>query len=747
MQCTTTRGAGARVSWVVTIAQLSSSSPSTSFAPPSITSVTRPAGASISLFATRGGDAVLIAGVNLAPAAEFVSWLVTVTLSGVGVPTVPLLNCTVPVDYVQVLCLMPPGRGTGFTIRISVENQLSAPSTDVISFAPPLIAGIAATPSTPLTADGGSRLVMSGVNFGVGALFVYACAASTSVTAADLAASGGCVELPPAVPTSDGAPISVSSPAMGVALAGAPRVSFYVVSAGQASLPVSLTVASLAVTQVSAMAYSALAAATNLDSSTAECYVLIQAKTAPSQWSVLQIVGQNLGIAAAIAVPVVSIAPSNGAASVACSVCSLSSIIALCVSNTSSSATRNGMLTYTLGSFSVSTNVLLDVALPPRLLSLARDGRAGVVAVPGGLSSTAGLGVGDTLVLRFDTAVTAVAVATKAAVDALLIFSAPIGTSYTGAWVSSNELQVVVTAAPASPAVGTGVGQLIVNISATANLKAATGTSPPSTSSGALEAGSWGDAVRGVAVVVRSSTQLYVTVTAPNLATYPSTLTSYSIDSYVVSWGTTAAATGLGSQAVNFTQLLPAAATTSVTLSSLRTNTPVYVRVALILKVAAGLERLACVGPFSFAASSVAPAVPRVTLVAVAGGHSLTTRGGDVVSLYGKSIGLFDSDVNASYSNGNFTFSATSCAVVVPGVQVACTSAVGVGFGYVWRIAVVSATSAPSPTQYATAYGLPIITDYSGPGAFDAVTQGGQHVVVTGDMFGPVGSAFITAVE
>ena len=745
MQCTTTQGAGARVSVVVTIAQLSSSSPSISFAPPSITSITRSASASTSLFATRGGDAVIISGVNFAPASAYASWLVAVTLSGAGVPTLPLLNCTVPQDYVRVQCLMPPGRGTDFTIQISVENQLSAPSTTTVAYARPAISGITATPPPPLASDGGSKLVISGANVGVGTIFVYACASNTSVTQSDLTASGGCVLLPPVVAGIDGAPISVTSPALGVALAGALHVSFYLVSAGQASIPVSLAVGAPALAQVTAITYGALAAATSLDAATTACYALIQATAVPSLWSVLQISGQNLGTSAAIAVPVVSIAPSNGGAAVACSVCSLSSITALCIANTSSPATRNGRLTYALGSFSAALNLLLDVALPPRLLSLARDGRAGVVAVPGGLSSTAGLGVGDILLLRFDTAVTAVAVSTKASVDYLLSFSAPIGTGYTGVWVSTNELQILVTVAPVSPAAGTSVGLLVVNISAAANLKAATGTSPPSTSSGILEAGSWGDAVRGIAVAVRSATQLYVTVAAPNLASYPSTLASYSVDSYVFSWGTTAAATGLGTQVLNFTVEQPTAATAAVTLSSLRMGTPLYVRVAVVVKAAAGAERFLCVGPFSYAAS-VAPAVPRLTQVAVPGGHTLGTRGGETVSLYGTAIGLFDTDVNASYSNGNSTFAATNCVVVVAGLQVTCTSDVGAGFGYVWRITVVSATSAPSPMQYATAYSLPIITDYSGPGAVDAVTQGGQHVVVVGDQFGPIGSAYITSV-
>jgi hypothetical protein len=122
------------------------------------------------------------------------------------------------------------------------------------------------------------------------------------------------------------------------------------------------------------------------------------------------------------------------------------------------------------------------------------------------------------------------------------------------------------------------------------------------------------------------------------------------------------------------------------------------------------------------------------------------TRGGDDILLSGSALGLFAGDISASYSNGNISLVGTNCRVTVPGSVVTCSSAVGAGAGFIWRIN-VGAASALSPSTTPLSYELPIISDFFGAGAVHAVTQGGQQVNITGDQFGPAGSAYITTVQ
>ena len=491
------------------------------------------------------------------------------------------------------------------------------------------------------------------------------------------------------------------------------------------------------------MDYDALVSASGaLDASSEACFERVLSMPLPASWSMLQIYGANLGSASAIWAPLVSIAPSDGGATLPCDLCSLTPGIALCVANTSSAYTRNGQLSYALGHFLVTTYLTLGVTLPPRLLSLARDSVPGVVAVPG--PSSPGLSVGCALLLRFDKAVKPVGVGTRAAIDALLAFSSPLGTGYSGAWVSPSVLRIVIiTAALGAPAPGTAVGLFRVSVLASGGLCSATGTSAPSSTTGLLEAGSWGDAVQSSSVVVRSSTALYVTVGTPSLSAYPTVLTSYSIDSYVMSWGASAAASGLGVMAVNVTA--PVAASTSVTLPSLVPGVPVYFRVSVTVRIVAGSETLLCVGPFVPAAAAIAPLPPTLTSVVVAAGRQLGTRGGDAVVLSGVNIGLDASDLAVSYSNGNITLPGLGCVVTVAGAVITCSSSVGAGGGFAWRITVGAATSPPSPNT--VSYESPVLAEFSGAGAVQALTQGGQHIIITGDQFGPTGSELITSVQ
>jgi hypothetical protein len=246
--------------------------------------------------------------------------------------------------------------------------------------------------------------------------------------------------------------------------------------------------------------------------------------------------------------------------------------------------------------------------------------------------------------------------------------------------------------------------------------------------------------VQSIEVVVRTSTQLVVTVTPPSLFQYPWVMTTYFVASYVLSWGTGSAATGLGEMAINMTS---PAQTTSMTISSLITNVPVFVRVSVSVRIVTSQETLWCVGPFVTHSEGVAPLPPILTSVSLSAssGQLMSTRGGEDMILYGTDIGIFSPDLAVSYSNGPITLTASNCRIVSPGKMVTCSTTEGVGSRFAWRV-IVGASFGAAPTL--TSYDLPVIRDFSGPGAIGAVTSGGQQVIINGNMFGPTGTMYIT---
>ena len=115
-----------------------------------------------------------------------------------------------------------------------------------------------------------------------------------------------------------------------------------------------------------------------------------------------------------------------------------------------------------------------------------------------------GLGAGDTLTVRFDQATNMVAASTKAEIDALLTFSASIGSDYTGQWsaeagttdtpIAGYQLVVtVVDAAGAASPMLTKVHALSVTVNAAAGLRSMDLSSPVSTPSMVVALGTWGD--------------------------------------------------------------------------------------------------------------------------------------------------------------------------------------------------------------------------------------------------------------
>jgi hypothetical protein len=139
----------------------------------------------------------------------------------------------------------------------------------------------------------------------------------------------------------------------------------------------------------------------------------------------------------------------------------------------------------------------------------------------------------------------------------------------------------------------------------------------------------------------------------------------------------------------------------------------------------------------------------------------LDTRGGANVTLVGANFGPVASNnvVEVTYQipglntvqlaalglAGN-EFKGRSCSVVVPHVQILCTTSEGVGGGHSWNVAVGkqdqdAATSAMTASTLTSSYSRVTLTQWSSPATAAALdTRGGQVLTAIGDFFGPVGT-------
>ena len=114
-------------------------------------------------------------------------------------------------------------------------------------------------------------------------------------------------------------------------------------------------------------------------------------------------------------------------------------------------------------------------------------------------------------------------------------------------------------------------------------------------------------------------------------------------------------------------------------------------------------------------------------------GVTAATIGGQVVNITGNNFGPFGSPLTSvTYGRTGTEFIATpSCALTVAHTQITCSTTVGAGAGMTWTVTVDGQRSI-APT---TAYLAPVITSFSGAGAVNASTDGGDLVVITGQYF------------
>ena len=123
----------------------------------------------------------------------------------------------------------------------------------------------------------------------------------------------------------------------------------------------------------------------------------------------------------------------------------------------------------------------------------------------------------------------------------------------------------------------------------------------------------------------------------------------------------------------------------------------------------------------------------------ISGAHSMSTRGGDRVTLEGSNFGpesLPDPIAVEYWLNGLETpFTAKDCEVVAAHTEVSCTTAPGIGYNHSWVVTIGAQSSTPSwlPSQY-TPPQLDVVKVYGGG---NLTTTGNSIVTIEGDNFGP----------
>ena len=174
IQCDSAPGVGAQLLWSVSIGNLSSRTPRTSYRPPVITSLTGPGAGPDA--ATTGDQAVFLHGTGFGSVEESaVDWVQYENINGDRSSEVysPEL-CSVLVDDVTVMCTTAPGVGAALSWQISIAGQVSAWSTAVTSYGMPTIRTVLpVAPSEPrdmesvyVSTEGGTVLQVLGDNFG-----------------------------------------------------------------------------------------------------------------------------------------------------------------------------------------------------------------------------------------------------------------------------------------------------------------------------------------------------------------------------------------------------------------------------------------------------------------------------------------------------------------------------------------------------------------------------------------------------
>lgn len=152
--CLTNVGAGTALTWGLVIDGQQSTTPSTSYGPPTVDSVGILGAAEVH---TDGMDTLILTGRYLSRTEYFGS-----VTYGAGGTTYQATNCSVTIEDVEIRCKTVPGSGRNLAVLVTVGYQTGPLSVTRFSYKPPSI--ISLTPSSSFT-DGGIRVNIFGDNF------------------------------------------------------------------------------------------------------------------------------------------------------------------------------------------------------------------------------------------------------------------------------------------------------------------------------------------------------------------------------------------------------------------------------------------------------------------------------------------------------------------------------------------------------------------------------------------------------
>lgn len=126
------------------------------------------------------------------------------------------------------------------------------------------------------------------------------------------------------------------------------------------------------------------------------------------------------------------------------------------------------------------------------------------------------------------------------------------------------------------------------------------------------------------------------------------------------------------------------------------------------------------------------------------GAEDASTAGGEEVIIIGRQFGTVEHNAVDAVTYGRLgtEYTANDCEVVQDHTRIRCRTTIGTGTSLRWQVT-VGGLGSVTPT---TSYGAPEITGISGPGAVDALTEGGEEVTITGVNFGTLDSE-ITSVR
>ena len=133
IQCTLPRGVGDKHKWVVSVDGQDSRVPTTDYKEPEIVNIT----GAISNASTIGGGVIMLQGFNFGPRVIHEANKQFRVLYG---QKYEAANCSILADEPSEMeCLLAPGVGRDLQVRIEVAGQVSAPSTDTVSYGAPIV--------------------------------------------------------------------------------------------------------------------------------------------------------------------------------------------------------------------------------------------------------------------------------------------------------------------------------------------------------------------------------------------------------------------------------------------------------------------------------------------------------------------------------------------------------------------------------------------------------------------------------